>query len=305
MTTARRLLQEMTSTNAEKLERLFLANAQVNKNQNRRINSLRNPTGAPKLVIKYGPPASGKSQLNSLIEQVGGDPISSYININVDDAVESTEYFKRRSRIAIQRIVGNRNPSEAVLRNFVNHATGTQMSEMARRLGAVYTTVRTVRNLKNKKISDKMDSLIHKAVDAKKNIIFETTGSNAFPNWLFSYIENEGYKVFIVFPLTPFAVTWNRYKNRPIKSYMSGKGFRFGSTRNQLAQIYRLSYEHFINAFRNTRNPVFRYVNGVYMVPSRANQPAINFNPKSNNNFRRAGNWAPVLRSYINDAVGR
>lgn len=295
MTTHRRLLKELTVTNAHLLEKLFLTKLKINKEQNRRIESLPSPTGQPKLVIKYGPPASGKSSINSLVEKIGGDPIESYININVDDAIESTEYFKRRSRIAIQRLVGNRHPTEQMIRNFLNHATDKEINK----LGKIYTTVRGTRNLSGDKLSDKIDSLIQKAVEAGKNIMFETTGSNAFPNWLFSYIEGKNYKSFIVFPMAPFQLTWQRYKNRPVRNYSSGGGFRFASSKNQLAQTYRLSYSRFINAFSNTRNPVYRYVNGVYMVPTRPNRPTIKFSPKTNLNRRRV-NWGPALREYIN-----
>ena len=295
MTTRRRLLKELTSTNAPLLEKLFLVQNKINREQNRRIESLPTPTGQPKLVIKYGPPASGKSSTNPLVEQVGGDPIRSYININIDDAVESTEYFKRRSRIMIQRLVGNRNPTEQMLRNFLNKATNKEITK----LGQVYSTVRKTKNLSGSKFSDKIDSLIQKAVNAGKNIMFETTGSNAFPNWLFQYIQGANYKTFIVFPMAPFQLTWQRYKNRPVRNYLAGGGFRFASSKGALAQTYRLSYDHFINAFSNTRNPVYRYVNGVYMVPTRANRSTINFNPKINANRRRV-NWGPALREYIN-----
>lgn len=295
MTTRRRLLKELTATNAPLLEKLFMVQTKINREQNRRVESLPDPTGQPKLVIKYGPPASGKSSINPLVEQVGGDPIQSYININVDDAVESTEYFKRRSRIMIQRLVGNRNPTEQMLRNFLNHATNKEISK----IGKVYGNVRGTKNLSGYKFSDKIDRLIQKAVEAGKNIMFETTGSNAFPNWLFQYIQGYNYKVFIVFPMAPFQLTWQRYKNRPVRNYLAGGGFRFASSKGALAQTYRLSYNHFINAFSNTRNPVYRYVNGVYMVPTRANRSTINFNPKMNANRRRV-NWGPALREYIN-----
>ena len=295
MTTRRRLLKELTVTNVPLLEKLFLTKLKINKEQNKRIEALPTPTGQPKLVIKYGPPASGKSSINHIVEQVGGDPVNSYININVDDAVESTEYFKRRSRIMIQRLVGNRNPTEQMLRNFLNHATNKEISK----LGKVYTNVRGTKNLSGSKISDKIDGLIQKAVEAGKNIMFETTGSNAFPNWLFQYIQNSNYKAFIVFPMAPFQLTWQRYKNRPVRNYLTGGGFRFASSKSNLAQTYRLSYNHFINAFSNTRNPVYRYVNGVYMVPTRINRSTINFNPKINVNRRRV-NWGPALREYIN-----
>lgn len=295
MTTHRRLLKELTATNVPLLEKLFIVQTKINKEQNRRIESLPEPTGQPKLVIKYGPPASGKSSINPLVERIGGDPIRSYININIDDAVESTEYFKRRSRIAIQRLVGNRNPTEQMLRNFLNKATNKEISK----IGKVYENVRKAKNLSGSKFSDKIDTLIQKAVKAGKNIMFETTGTNAFPNWLFSYIDGKNYKAFIIFPMAPFQLTWQRYKNRPVRNYLTGGGFRFASSKSNLAQTYRLSYSHFINAFSNTRNPVYRYVNGVYMVPTRANRSTINFNPKMNANRRRV-NWGPALREYIN-----
>ena len=90
------------------------------------VNQVPNPTGRPKFIIKYGPSASGKGSaaVRRVIEGFG-DPITSYINIGVDDVVESSQAFKNMSHAVIQKLVTS--PSPKKFNNFLEHATINQV----------------------------------------------------------------------------------------------------------------------------------------------------------------------------------
>ena len=109
------------------------------------MNNFPNPE-TPKLIIKYGPPASGKgsAEVKNLIQSFG-DPLSSYVNINVDDVVDSTLYFKKRSVDLVHSLV--KNPNNATLTAFLNNASVDAVKNFA----DVYTNVRFTKNREGKK----------------------------------------------------------------------------------------------------------------------------------------------------------
>jgi hypothetical protein len=226
------LKAELNQITENSLAKLFSGN-------NRRVNNLPTPTGQPKFIIKYGPPASGKGSgaVRSVIENLG-DPISSYININVDDAVEATQAFTNRSRALVNRLLVK--PNSPDFNKFLNRAPVNQVAAFAK----VYTDVRFSKNTKGLDIGAKMDNLLQQSLKARKNITFETTGGGGFPSWIWSWLGPllKGYKIVVVFPTVPFEETWRRYKMRPVQAYKNGKGFRFASTKAQVRKLYRDSY---------------------------------------------------------------
>ena len=222
------------------------------------------PSAHPKIVIKYGPPAAGKgsAEVRKLIEGFG-DPIDSYININVDDVVESTAYFKNKSRALVNTIL--KNPTQQNLNAFLNTAPVNEVQKFAK----VYTDVRFTPNTKGLNIGTKLDTVLGKVIEAGTNITIETTGINGFPNWLWKNyresLEHKKYTIIVIFPTVDFQTTWLRYKTRPIQSYKSGGGFRFASTKTQLLNQYKKSYASMMDALQNKS---IKWVNRVYIIKS-------------------------------------
>ena len=218
----------------------------------RNLENLPKPSGRPKLVIKWGPPASGKgsARMREAINSLGDD-YSTYIHINVDAIVESTPYFTRTSRTELIRMVG-KNANDAKILAFLNKISAPD----ARKLGKPYSNVRNARNEMHYKISAKQDALIDEALDLGKNVSVETTGSGdregGWPGWLINKEKvKTDYDVVFVFPLVTFPEAWRRYQRRPLQSFRQGSGFRFASNRGGLLRTYVKSYKNFIGILGN------------------------------------------------------
>ena len=118
------------------------------KNQNtiNRTPSSRRRT-RPKFIIKYGPPASGKGSaaVTASIEQLG-DKINTYININVDDVVESTNLFRKQSRLLLNKLVANKGINATqpgavnAIVNVLNHLPAAEVDRKSTRLNSSHVS---------------------------------------------------------------------------------------------------------------------------------------------------------------------
>ena len=264
-----------------------------------------------KFIIKWGPPASGKgsSLVKAAIARLG-DPMSSYWQFGIDDAVEFTNYFKTVSQALAKERFGNLNNINKMM-NSLNGIT----NEAAMAFGKPYTNVRIAVNANGKVLSNKLNFMIKAAILANENITFETTGTlpgvtgaprnieTPWPTWIWRNSANSffsNYNLIIVFPMVPFKETWRRYRMRAISSYKRGEGFRFASSKNQLRNSYQQSYTTF---FRNLTNAEkMARVAKVIVLPY--NKSAIEWNPQ-----RVAGGRSPqrqyilnLVREYIEDS---
>lgn len=264
------LSEKLTNITENSLSKIFTLNR-------RKVNNLPTPT-EPKFIIKYGPPASGKGSdaVKSLITSLG-DPLNTYININVDDAVESTEMFTSSSRDLVNNIIKSKNLTN--FNKFLNNATPEQVAKFSK----IYTNIRFGKNNKGRTIGNKMDNLLMQALKAKKNITFETTGGTKFPYWLWTDLQHliTGYKIVIIFPIVPFEETWRRYKMRPIQTYIKGGGFRFGSSKNQLRDTYSNSYKNFIKFINQPNKRLL--IDKIYIVPPAVNDHILIINKNTKN----------------------
>jgi hypothetical protein len=225
-------------------------------NAESRIKSMIKPrSGRPKLVIKWGPPASGKgSAAMTRTIEAEGDPLRSYININVDAVVESTQAFRNESRQLFEKWVGTTFPGRSI-RSISNTEIINKLGQITRRnatkLGLPYGRVRTTANIwTGKPIGNKQDEILATAIRNKRNITFETTGQSGWPEWLFTNYPSlkTDYKVIVIFPMVPFTTAWKRYRGRPLASYRAGEGFRFASNKSTLRETYMACYEQFIRS---------------------------------------------------------
>jgi len=279
------LKTQLNQITENSLARLFSGN-------NRRVNNLPTPSGSPKFIIKYGPPASGKGSgpVRGVIESLG-DPISSYININVDDAVESTQVFKNRSRALVNRLLVK--PNSPDFNTFLNKASVNQVAAFSK----AYTNVRFSKNTRGMDIGAKMDNLLKQALQAKKNVTFETTGGGGFPSWIWDWLGPllSGYKIVVIFPTVPFEETWRRYKMRPTQAYKNGGGFRFGSTKSQLRKVYRDSYLFMSEALGSGK---VRWVDEIYIVGHATPSPLVVY-PKRSTGPRQGQAVRNFLVQYV------
>ena len=211
----------------------------------------------PNFVIKWGPPASGKgsADVKAAIEALG-QPMSSYIQIGIDDLVEATQYFKNESMNRAKQIFSTRRNVNSTNKNSITEFLNKISITNAKKLGNVYTGIRNSPGTNGSKLSNKLNSVLEQAIKLGKNITFESTGLGGWPDWLFTNrgLKASNYNVHIVFPLVPFVITWRRYRQRAAYQFLKGNGVRFASTKKEARQQYVTSYEQFENLFNKARN---------------------------------------------------
>jgi len=204
----------------------------------------------PNFIIKWGPPASGKTQgLKATIEQLGA-PLNSYINFSVDDPIEAATYFRNATLRIANGYFNNVNKNENSIVKKLNGITNKNAETFRR----VYGDVRKTRNNNGRTFGNKLNTMILAAMERRVNITFETTGSSdnvwgvpAWPGWLWTKFPqlSSVYNVIILFPMVPFETTWDRYRRRAAQMYLKRDGFRFAASKRQLFNLYFTSYVNF------------------------------------------------------------
>lgn len=224
----------------------------------------------PNFIIKWAPPASGKTQgLKTIIEQLGM-PLNSYINFSVDDPIETATYFRDTTLRIANIYFKNVNKKENSLVKKLNGITNRNAETFRK----VYGDVRKTRNNNGRTFGNKLSSMILAAMERRLNITFETTGSSdnvwgvpAWPGWLWTKFPelSSVYNVIILFPMVPFETTWDRYRRRAAQMYLKRDGFRFAASKRQLFNLYFSSY---VNFTRNMSSMVkMAKVSRVIVVP--------------------------------------
>lgn len=181
----------------------------------------------PVFVIKFGPPASGKSTIVSKCF-----PLLTHKSIGINDYVERNTGFVQNSLRLARQTPGF---SEKLAAGNAN---------LAKKGIDVYMTYR-------KLYSKQHNQDLHNTVLMKQNVSFETTGISGFPDWLWDkYPGIHQYQVVLLFPIVPAAVAYKRYIQRAKTMVKNGQGFRFGSTYTQFLQMYIQIYLNFLDDFK-------------------------------------------------------
>jgi hypothetical protein len=202
----------------------------------------------PNFIIKWGPPASGKGSpaVKAIIESLGYPP-DTYINFNIDDIVEATNYFRAESMKRAQNYFNRKGVNSTSENNIVNKLNNINKNN-AKKIGGVYSNVRNGVGTNGKmKLGTKLSLLLEQAIKLRKNITFETTGMGGWPEWLFTEkgLNKKDYNIHIIFPLVPFSVTWERYRRRAARMFLAKSGFRFASWKDSARDQYKKSYDKF------------------------------------------------------------
>lgn len=245
------LVQELNTYDEQKVLRILAKrNALTNFPRQKR----------PLFVIKYGPAASGKSSLPvKKWFQTMKVKYEDVLHINIDDLVESVEYFKTRSRKEAIPLFSKITSANNLARLPI---------DSIRSLAGIYTSVRTMKNSKGLSLADKFDDLLLKALQSKIHISIETTGTNSWPQWLFQGAFGkliQMYHVTVIFPLVSIDTGYRRYIGRAKGMYnQPGSGVRLASTREHYRQAYQESYRHFQDAMKDPKQTAF--IDDVYAL---------------------------------------
>lgn len=290
-----------------------------------RVNNLPKPASRPKLVVKWGPPASGKgsARMRAAIEKLG-DPYNSYIHINIDALVESTQYFTNKSRSALINLLTKKgiNNYRRANYNTITSILNRLSDAEARTLGSAYGTVRsaklyttlnngipvrTGRSTREITLSNKQDALLDAALSLGKNVSVETTGAGpqGWPGWLEAKLQQarklgHNYQFVFIFPLVPFGETWRRYKSRPVQSFLAGGGFRFASSRRELMNTYRASYINFRDILDNPGQ--YEKIDRIIVIHPESSNSNVNF-ILGKNSYMRTARARGSLRLYLSKFI--
>lgn len=311
----------------ERLVNVLTQNASTpNKRRITNLRMLPKPSGRPKLVIKWGPPASGKgsAKVRAAIENLGDD-YKTYFHLSIDSIIEATNWFKRTSRAMAAAVIRNVARAKGVdvslntstINNVSNLLNKISKANSAK-LGWPYSFVRNKFPLPGtptrgayRKPSDEQDALLGMALSLGRNVTIETTGSgprdNSWPGWIFAKLKDPviaryNYEVVFIFPLAPFSLTWERYKKRAIGSYKNGGGFRFGSTRGELRATYKASYQNFRNILSSPQQ--YEKIDRIMVIHPYPDGQDANFRVGRNAPYRTAaqrGGVRKFLQKFIED----
>lgn len=209
-------------------------------------------------VIKYGPPASGKSQiLQKCLPQLVHKPIR---EISINDYVEKNQRFIQKSN-AIAKQKGVTQQNMKTLTNAVLNETFVQS------LMNVYANVR---GTKNKLHNINLNSALQKQQPV---ITFETAGRSGLMRsigWLTKLQGMENYKMILIFPVVPVDVAWERYVRRAFDMFSRGQGIRLGSTQKQFYGQYINTYNNFLQEIK-TLHKTYPNIEVKYISTNKSN----------------------------------
>jgi len=276
------------SITTEKLLKLFTGT-------HNKINNVPGPLGGrPKLIIRYGPPASGKTRLLETVKTNLGinDPPNSFIKIDIDSIVESLQYFKQHTRNIANRFIFKGITNKNKLMNELNRVTPLQTVQIKN----AYFRTRKAKNSAKKTISSKDTLIMEMAIEKGKNLTIETTKPDF--GWVFdkfgTQLNHHNYMIIVAFPIPPFDEIWKRYRERAINSYLTGGPFRFFSTKSALNNAYTKSKKDFISIF--AKPTYMKYIN--HIVIKRPDRLPLIINKNKNINLKRG-----TVREYL-DLIG-
>ena len=179
---------------------------------------------SPTLIITCGPTASGKSSLPKKVKQllkIEGN----FDSFLIDDLVEKTNpYYKGEVKKFIQTQQKVKTTKE-IMDMFLNPS-----KKMISKFNEYYWNARKKTNCETgEKLSSDLqsncdnlnDSLLEKAFNTGKNIVFELRGV-AWPDWLFDLFKNQlkkhNYTIIVAWTVVDMCELIDRNKRRAIKS---------------------------------------------------------------------------------------
>lgn len=203
----------------------------------------------PITIIKYGPPASGKSsngvkmKIKEILRTTQNIPtqtnfttflkkyktensMRNLLNINMNKPIESYQKYIQSS----QQLKAKYKKSNGT--HYINRLTPEDTSKM---LKLYLKYAQEFYKISNEELT--------KANTNCSDVIVETSGQNGgIPKWL----KFRGDRIYhLIFPIIEFETLWERYKHRANKGV-----FRVLSTKNELRNVYINSYNFFLNTYK-------------------------------------------------------
>jgi hypothetical protein len=195
-----------TRKKIQTIQNLTLKNVENIATKGQFLHTIKQKQKDPLLIVKYGPPGSGKSS-SVIYDEIKklGRPMNSYVDINIDTYVEMIEEYR-------EGLIKGEN---------------------------LYDQTRTMKNKSGMSIYDKTKYVLKKAIDQRSNLIIEITGGYSVGKtgplgWIFKMIDNTPYKIVVIYPKVSIRTIMKRMETR----------FRKRKP-DELKKEYALSVENF------------------------------------------------------------
>ena len=168
------------------INNMTLKNEENISTKGQTLNKIKSNMKEPLLIVKYGPPGSGKSSevVYDFIKKIGR-PMKSYVDINIDTYIEMIQ----------------------------NYRNGLEKGE------DLYIQTRSMKNKSGMSIYEKSKFVLKKAIEQRKNVIIEVTGgykvgSSGPLAWVYKLIDKTPYKIIVIYPKVSLETIIKRLEKR-------------------------------------------------------------------------------------------
>jgi hypothetical protein len=162
------------------------------------------PSKTPLCIIKYGPPGSGKTSADVLVEKLFNIDLSKFAKIDKDAPLTAIKSFRNGSMEIIKKYQGFRYKEQPVQKKVVK----------------LQETILETKDKDGLTITEKIPIVLQRAFDYNLNILWETTcqstGSQQLMDLAFKTIPKV-YRIIVLFPIISFRTAKQRVITRAEK----------------------------------------------------------------------------------------
>lgn len=192
-------------------------------------------TDTPLLIIKYGPPGSGKTSADSIIHTLFGVDLNNFAKVDKDTPLVAIKAFRTGSLEILNKFSGLRIRDQRIQKKVVDFQD----------------TILKTKNKNGLSIVDKIPIVLQRAFDYNHNILWETTGqSKSSQDFLDLVFETtpKMYKIIVLFPIVSLQTQKQRVLSRAEGHLNEEPPYFRPVPVKQVKQARINSYDYFLNS---------------------------------------------------------
>lgn len=186
----------------------------------------------PLLIIKYGPPGSGKTSADNRIEQLFNVRLGNFAKIDKDSPLVAIDDFRKGSLSIIKKYDGLAYKTQPVIKKVV----------------ALQNRILASKNKEGLSIIDKIPIALQRAFDYNLNVLWETTGQSSGSQALMDLVFNripKFYKIIIVFPIVSLQTAKKRVLQRAVEHLAEDPPYYRPVPVSQVKRATEMSHKYF------------------------------------------------------------